>query len=259
MARIRTIKPEFFTSSDIVALSPLARLLFIGLWQVADREGRMKWRPADFKLQILPGDQCDIDALCGEIVERGLVVLYGDELAYIPTFLEHQSINPREHPSKLTPPDACPTRAHASNPDLHAQRGKEGKGKEGNALARAPRLSHELPEDWKPSDEDRSWAVQARPDLTPAQLETETERFRNHAKANNRTAFAWGPNWRNWVSKAQPPPAPKPQPGQTPITAPEPWEQRMAAWRSKKFWMPMWGPKPGEPGCAAPKNLMGQA
>ncbi len=131
MARIRTIKPEFFSSADVVALSPLARLLFIGLWGIADREGRMKWRPADFKLQILPGDQCDVHELCQEITRRELVVLYGDGLACIPTFLEHQSINPRETPSKLPAPDACPTRADASNLDVHEQRGREGKGREG--------------------------------------------------------------------------------------------------------------------------------
>jgi hypothetical protein len=142
VARIRTIKPEFFTSADVVALSPLARLLFIGLWGVADREGRMKWRPGDFKLQILPGDACEVDDLCGEILERGLVVLYGDGLAHIPTFLDHQSINPRETASKLPPPGACATRADASNLDVNAQRGKEGNGREGNEkeeeAARAP-------------------------------------------------------------------------------------------------------------------------
>jgi hypothetical protein len=132
MARIRTIKPEFFTSSDVCALSPLARLLFIGLWGVADREGRFKWRPADFKLQILPADKCEIDDLCAEIVGQGLVTLYGDNLAFIPTFADHQSVNPRETPSKLPHPDACPTRADASNLDGHEQRGREGKGREGN-------------------------------------------------------------------------------------------------------------------------------
>ena len=132
MARIRTIKPEFFTSADVTGMSPLARLLFIGLWGIADREGRMKWRPADFKLQILPGDNCDINALCQEIVDGGMIVLYGDGLAHIPSFLDHQSINPRETISKLPAPDASVTRAHASNLDVHAQRGREGKGKEGN-------------------------------------------------------------------------------------------------------------------------------
>ena len=49
MARIRTIKPEFFTSDDICALSPRARLLYIGLWCEADREGRLVWAPRGFK------------------------------------------------------------------------------------------------------------------------------------------------------------------------------------------------------------------
>lgn len=44
MARIRTIKPEFFTSEDIVSLSPLARLFYVSLWCEADREGRLDWR-----------------------------------------------------------------------------------------------------------------------------------------------------------------------------------------------------------------------
>jgi len=37
--RIRSIKPEFWKSETVAALSPLARLLFIGLWNYADREG----------------------------------------------------------------------------------------------------------------------------------------------------------------------------------------------------------------------------
>ena len=45
MAYIRSIKSTFFTSDDIVTLSPLARLLYIALWTEADREGRMTWRP----------------------------------------------------------------------------------------------------------------------------------------------------------------------------------------------------------------------
>ena len=39
VARIRTIKPDFFTSEDIVVLTPWARLLYIALWCEADREG----------------------------------------------------------------------------------------------------------------------------------------------------------------------------------------------------------------------------
>ena len=39
MARIRSIKPEFFTSEAIAALQLSARLTFIGLWTYADDNG----------------------------------------------------------------------------------------------------------------------------------------------------------------------------------------------------------------------------
>lgn len=131
MARIRTIKPEFFTSEDIVSISPLARLLYVAIWCEADRCGRLSWKPKTFKLRYLPADQCDIEELCNELVNQGLVRLYGDGLAYIPSFSVHQHINPRESQSSLPEPDASPTRQHASNLDMHAQVGKERKGKEG--------------------------------------------------------------------------------------------------------------------------------
>lgn len=138
MARIRTIKPEFFTSEDIVALSPLARLLYIAIWCEADKEGRMAWKPRTFKMRYLPADDCDIDALARELVASGLVRLYGDGLAYIPSFARHQHINPRESASVLPGPHPCPRVVDASPrvtdppaPASDAQGGREGKGKEG--------------------------------------------------------------------------------------------------------------------------------
>lgn len=130
MARIRTIKPEFFTSEDIVALSPLARLLYIATWCEADKEGRLAWKPATFKLRYLPGESCDVHALCAELVDSGLVVLYGDGLAYIPKFSQHQHINPRESDSKLPEPEKISRDSDASARVIDAQGGREGKGKE---------------------------------------------------------------------------------------------------------------------------------
>lgn len=139
MARIRTIKPDFFTSEDVVTLSPLARLLYIATWLEADREGRFVWRPKTLKLRYLPGDQCDIDELAGELVRFGLVVPYvidGQTFAEIPTFAKHQVINNRESASTIPPrvTDATTTRAarvqHAS-PTRPPRRLWERKGKEG--------------------------------------------------------------------------------------------------------------------------------
>jgi hypothetical protein len=68
--------------------------------------------------------------------------------------------------------------------------------------ARATSVAQPIPEGWTASAADLAWAAKARPDLTPALLEAETERFRNHAIGNNRLAHDWGPLWRNWVMKA---------------------------------------------------------
>jgi hypothetical protein len=129
MARIRTIKPEFFTSEDIVGLSPLARLLYIALWCEADREGRLVWKPKTFKMRYFPGDKCDIDALCNEILDANLVIQYGECYSYIPTFHSHQHLNPRESKTQLPEPniDAIVTRAPRVS---DAQGGREGKGRE---------------------------------------------------------------------------------------------------------------------------------
>lgn len=137
MARIRTIKPEFFTSEDIVSLSPLARLLYIALWCEADREGRLLWKPRTFKMRYLPADDCDVEALCSQLVAAQLVKLYGDGCAWIPKFGQHQHLNPREAQSTLPDPHASTTRkprvAHASvtveTRDSDAQGGREGKGR----------------------------------------------------------------------------------------------------------------------------------
>lgn len=136
MAYIRTIKASFFTSDDIVSLSPLARLLYIALWTEADREGRFSWRPGNFKLRFLPGDACDIGDLCNELVESGLVIPYqvdGKAYAEIPTFTRHQSINAKERKSVIpqrvehaisTRNDASATRADESHACTQERKGE---------------------------------------------------------------------------------------------------------------------------------------
>ena len=54
MPRIRAIKPEFFTHERLAELSPIDRLFFIGLWTVADREGRLENRPQRLKGLFVP-------------------------------------------------------------------------------------------------------------------------------------------------------------------------------------------------------------
>lgn len=128
MARIRTVKPEFFTSESVCSVSPLARLLFIGLWCEADREGRLKWKPKTLKIRYLPVDSCDILSVANELISEGMISVYeidGHSYCDIPSFKSHQVINNRERESVL--PERVPTR----DPRVKAEGRKEGKGKEG--------------------------------------------------------------------------------------------------------------------------------
>lgn len=201
MARIRSIKPEFFTSEDICALPPFARLLYIALWCEADRKGRLVWKPGTFKLRYFPGDEgLNVKELCDLLVMRKLVTLYGDGLAFIPSFEDHQHINPRESDSTLPDPDASPRVRTRQPRDSDAQVGKEGKGKEGkeDASGRGTRLSP----DWQPSETEKRWAEDARPDLT---VTVEIEKFRDYwvAKAGaDASKRDWTATWRNWIRNA---------------------------------------------------------
>lgn len=220
MARIRTIKPEFFTSEDIVSLSPYARLLYIALWCEADKEGRMAWKPRTFKMRYLPADDVAIDALCSEIIEAGLVKLYGDGYAYIPAFHAHQHINPRESASQIPEPpesDAQATRkprvVDASGTrearDSDAQVGREGKGKEvlDAAQGAAPTRGYRLPNDWVLPKPWGDWALEEFKTWTPDVVRVEADKFRDFwcAKAGREAVKVdWLATWRNWCRNAKP-------------------------------------------------------
>lgn len=99
MARIRTIKPELWTSPGIVRLDPFARLLFIGSWNFADDHGLLPDDPERLHLQVLPADDIDPHALVDTLCESGhyvrVVAPNGDRLLSIATFGSHQKIDKR--------------------------------------------------------------------------------------------------------------------------------------------------------------------
>ena len=76
MPRIRTIKPEYWTSEQVVELSIEARLAFIGLWNFADDWGRHPASARSLKLRVFPGDNIDAEALVEELVANGLLFEY---------------------------------------------------------------------------------------------------------------------------------------------------------------------------------------
>lgn len=98
------MKPSFFHDVDLLDLSPLHRLLFIGLWCYADREGRLADYPKQIKHDILPREQCDVDEMLEDMATIGLLVRYAtesDKIIQICNFEKHQNPHPKEVPSVL--------------------------------------------------------------------------------------------------------------------------------------------------------------
>lgn len=122
MARVRQIKPEFFLHEELAELTMGARLLFIGLWTIADKAGRLKNRPARIKAQIFPYDTVDCSALLDELGTCGFIYRYtaedsdatGDYIQ-IRNFLKHQHPHPKEQESEIPSPTREPRKEIAGN------------------------------------------------------------------------------------------------------------------------------------------------
>lgn len=112
MARIRTIKPEFWQDEVIATLSREARLLFIASLNMADDEGILRWSPEYVKSQAFAFDD-DIttpltEQFMEELTEAALIYPYHggkaqQRLGVIVNFRKHQKVN-RPQPSKLPAP-----------------------------------------------------------------------------------------------------------------------------------------------------------
>jgi hypothetical protein len=165
--RIRTIKPEFFQheglfEAEVETGLPL-RIVFVGLWTIADKAGRFEWRPRQIKLNVLPYDTVDFAAVLSALETCGFIRRYAVEAKIygcIPSWERHQYRNGREPDSTIPPPpegsgsapppDQRVTGVTSPAPDSHqpdtspspdesSRKGREGKGggKEDDALVRA--------------------------------------------------------------------------------------------------------------------------
>lgn len=145
MGRIRTIKPDFFIDDELAALPPLTRLLFIGLWTVADREGRLRDKPLVIKATLLPFDTADTDEMLTALAASGFIARYeadGRKCIQVRNFLIHQRPNVREPESTLPALEDSEHDIARASICTHVQAhactlGREGKGKEGNGKGRS--------------------------------------------------------------------------------------------------------------------------
>ena len=113
MARIRTIKPEFWRSPSTAKASPWARLLYIAMWNWADDHGRAEWTPMELLAFAFPHDAenphfvAEFPRLVSEVSECFSVEFYehrGRRFYAITTWDAHQR-NEKRTASRVPDPD----------------------------------------------------------------------------------------------------------------------------------------------------------
>ncbi|HCR3334565.1 TPA: hypothetical protein ON538_000667 [Morganella morganii] len=135
MARIRTIKPTFWTDEDMAEVSEAACLLAIGLLNYADDEGYFNANPKLIKAAVFPlrEPSGSIPVLLQELSNCGYIRLFsaqnGKRFGLIINFTKHQVIN-KKTISKIKEMDLIPEDYGSDTGELPP--GKEGKGKERN-------------------------------------------------------------------------------------------------------------------------------
>lgn len=134
MARIRTIKPEFFRDEklqDIQAENPQLHpmLVFVGLWTVADKNGVFEWLPRTLKLDILPFLDYDLSASLALLERFSLISRFshdGRDYGVVVNFTKHQRINGKEAVSESKFPN--PSQGSIREAPEKQPESQEGKG-----------------------------------------------------------------------------------------------------------------------------------
>jgi len=241
MARARNIKPAFFTNEQVSDNCPLGRLLFIGLWTMADYKGDLEWKEKTLKIQILPWDECSVKELAINLDKSGLIRFYSDGnkiYLNIPNFEKHQNPHKNERDKGSEIPvftnegrQLVDLKGLTINRDLSGLKPECSHSDRADSLLLIPdspilipeSVNHEsqqvaqvtpsatprkkaarLPDDWRPDREYWEAAKLIKPDLTQEWFVQVAHKFKDYwiAKAGkDATKADWLATWRNWVRR----------------------------------------------------------
>lgn len=228
MARARNIKPSIMDNEDLAELEPLTRLLFIYLWMLADREGRLEDRPKRIAAQALAYDRnADVSAMLDALQNDGFIdryVVNGVACIQITGFSKHQTPHGTEKDSALPDANGAIT--------VH-KRGKNGYAtgevelttsvltvKKQNDNTLIPDSGFLIPDSLIPDSligQDKPAKPQKRRSQIPADfypneagvvaiektnlsMAIELNSFINHHQAKGSVMADWQAAWRTWVS-----------------------------------------------------------
>lgn len=102
--RKRIIKPSFWSSERLAGVSHGARLTYIGLWQLADRSGHLRYNPRWIGAQLYPYESVSVEDWLNELEKAGEIFVWDSECGHrvltIRHFEKHQHVHPNEAESE---------------------------------------------------------------------------------------------------------------------------------------------------------------
>lgn len=108
MARQRIIRPEFFGDERLAACSAHTRLLFAGLWGLADKRGRLRDQPPVIHGAVFPFEpDLNVDEMLDRLEEAGSILRYvvdGKKFIQVKNFERYQNPHPKEVESSFPAP-----------------------------------------------------------------------------------------------------------------------------------------------------------
>ena len=129
MARIRTIKPEFWSDGDLLKISRDSRLFYIGLWNFADDNGVLEYDVMSLKARIFPIDDVDVSELTANLIDAGKLIAYevdGKRYVCAKNLVNHQVID-RPRKSHLPPPNKSTIQLKSTEIMLGRKEGRKGR------------------------------------------------------------------------------------------------------------------------------------
>lgn len=199
MARIRSIKPEFWTSAQVVECSMNARLLFIGLWNFCDDAGRHPFKPKQIKMEIFPGDDISLDTVRGMIDElsaNGLVMSYqvdGEWFLQVKGW-HHQRIDKPQKPKYPDPPPLNSTNAPRTFPPDTIGEDRIGKERKESLVGERSPTRRRIPDGFRPE------TVKG---FTDQECAREIPQFTDFHKSRGSTMLDWQAAFRTWMRNSR--------------------------------------------------------
>lgn len=228
MARIRTIKPEFFRHEELQDLQikhpdiyPM--IVFPALWGHCDKHGVFEWKPRQLQLDIIPFIwEASVKKLVDSmmlLVTHGFIKTYqhdGKVYGYIPTFVDHQRINGKEAqvPSNLPEvsdmieyhmgeaPEKHPRSTREAVETTGREGNRKGIGREGEQEGNSDLIKPSRSTRKKITDEEWLEEIKANPAYSGISIEVEMGKAQAWAMTNSRKCTrAFLLNWFNRAEK----------------------------------------------------------